>query len=82
VSVCSGFTFQPAHCIVSLMNFTATVMASSVLREIVKVNLSLMRRLKLSQFVCILLKLCSFSWCCLLGAGAVKCHEARPMIGR
>jgi hypothetical protein len=39
VSVCSGVAFQPAHCTVSLKNFTAASISSSVLRETFKVNL-------------------------------------------
>jgi hypothetical protein len=50
--VCSGVAFQPAHCIVSLKNLTAASISSSVSREIL--NLSLMRRLKSSQFVSLL----------------------------
>jgi hypothetical protein len=48
VSVCSGVAFQPAHCIVSLKNLTATSISSSVLRETFKVNLLLMWCLKSS----------------------------------
>jgi hypothetical protein len=62
VSVCSGVAFQPAHCIVLLKNLTAASISSSVLREKFKVNLLLMRCLKSSQFVCLLLKLGCFSW--------------------
>jgi hypothetical protein len=62
VSVCSGFAFQPAHCSVLLKKFTAASISSSVLKETFKVNLWLMRCLKSSQFVCLLLKLgCFFS---------------------
>jgi hypothetical protein len=65
VSVCSGVAFQPAHCIVSLKNLTAASISSSVSRETVYVNLSLMSCLKSSEFVCLLLKLgcISFSAC-------------------
>jgi hypothetical protein len=54
VSVCSGVVFQPAHCIASLKNLTATSVSSSVLRETFKVHLSLMKCQKSSQFVCLL----------------------------
>jgi hypothetical protein len=57
VSVSSAVAFQPAHCTVSLKNLTAASISSSVLRETVKVNFWLMRCLKSSQFVCLLLKL-------------------------
>jgi hypothetical protein len=62
VSVCSGVASQPAHCTVLLKNFTAASISSSVLRETFKVNLWLMRCLKSSQYVCLLLKLGCFSW--------------------
>jgi hypothetical protein len=65
VSVCSGVALQPSHCIVSL-NFTAASISSSVLRETFKVNLWLMRCVKSSQFVCMLLKVGLF-----LGSGHV-----------
>jgi hypothetical protein len=57
VSVRSGVEFQPAPCIVSLKNLTAASISSSVVRETFKVNLSLMRSLKSSQFLCLLPKL-------------------------
>jgi hypothetical protein len=57
VSACSGVAFQPAHCTVSLKNLTAASISSSVLWETFKVHLWLMRCLKSSQFVCLLLKL-------------------------
>jgi hypothetical protein len=61
VSVCAGVAFQPAHCIVSLKNLTAASISSSVLKEMFKVNLSLISCLKSSQFVCLLFKLGCFS---------------------
>jgi hypothetical protein len=39
ISVCSGFSFQPAHCIVSLKNLTVASMFSSVLRGTFRVSL-------------------------------------------
>jgi hypothetical protein len=42
--VFSGVVLQLAHCIVSLKNWTAASMSTSVLRETFKVNLSLTRR--------------------------------------
>jgi hypothetical protein len=71
--VCSGVAFQPAHCIVSLKNLTATSISSSVLRKTFKVNLWLMRCLKSSQFVCILLSLVVF-----LGSALVMLVLSRP----
>jgi hypothetical protein len=62
VSVCFGLACQPAHSIVLLKNLTVTSMSSSVLKETFKDNFSLMRRLKSSQFACLLLKLGCFSW--------------------
>jgi hypothetical protein len=61
VAVCSGVAFQLAHCTVSL-NFTAASISSSVVRKTFRFNLWLMRCLKSSQFVCLLLKLGCFSW--------------------
>jgi hypothetical protein len=51
--VCSGVSFQPAHCIVSLKNLAVSSTSSAVLNEIFKVNLSLLKSLKSSQFVSI-----------------------------
>jgi hypothetical protein len=62
VSVCSRVAFQSAHCIVPLKNLTAASISSSVLRETFQVNLCLMRYLKSSLFVCLLLQLGCFSW--------------------
>jgi hypothetical protein len=62
VSVCSDIAFQSVHCIVWLKNLTAASVSSLALRETFKATLSLMRRLKSSQFVCVVLKLSCFSW--------------------
>jgi hypothetical protein len=62
VHVYSGVVFQHAHCIVSLKNLTAASISFLVLRETFKVHLWLMRCLKSSQFVRLLLKLGCFSW--------------------
>jgi hypothetical protein len=56
------FWFCVPNCTVSLKNLTAVSVSSTVLKESIKVNLSMMRWLKSSQFVCLLLKLCCFSW--------------------
>jgi hypothetical protein len=53
-SVCSGVAFQPVH----LDILTVASMSCAVLQKMFKVNLSLTRRRKSSQFVCLLLKLC------------------------
>jgi hypothetical protein len=50
VSVYSGVAFQPAYCIVSLKNFTAASISSSVLKGTFQVNLWSMRYLKLGCF--------------------------------
>jgi hypothetical protein len=75
VSVCSGVVFQPAQCIVSLKNLTAASVALSVLRETFKVNLWLMRCLKSSQFVCLLLKLGCLSWFSACDVNVIKTRE-------
>jgi hypothetical protein len=74
VSVCSGVAFQPTFCVVSLKNLTA-VSVSSVLSETFDVNLSLMRYLKSSQFVCLLLKLGCFAWFSLCAGSMNKTSE-------
>jgi hypothetical protein len=60
IVLCVVVVFQPAHCSVS-ENLTAASLSSSVLGETFKVNLSLRKCLKSSQFVCLLLKLGCFS---------------------
>jgi hypothetical protein len=75
VSACSGVAFQPAHSTVSLKNLTAASICSSVLRETFKVNLRLMRCLKSSQFVSLLLKLGCFSWFSACAISVVKTGE-------
>jgi hypothetical protein len=50
-----------SHSIISLNNLTAASISYSVLRETFKVNLCLISCLKLSQFACLLFKLCCFS---------------------
>jgi hypothetical protein len=59
--VCSGVAFQPAHCIVSLQNLTVASIFSSVLRGTFRVNFSLTRCRKPSQFVYLLPKHSYFS---------------------
>jgi hypothetical protein len=75
VSVCSDIAFQPAHCIVSLKNLSAASIFSLVLRETFKVNLWLMRCLKSSQFVCLLLKPGYFSWLSACAVSVIKTGE-------
>jgi hypothetical protein len=65
----------PAHCTVSLKNLTVASVSSSVLRETFKVNLWLMKRLKLFQFVCLLLKLGCFSWFNAFDVSVIKNGE-------
>jgi hypothetical protein len=66
--------FQSALCIVSVEKLTAASI-SSVLREILKVSLWLMRCLKSFQFVCLLLKLGCFSWISACDVSVTKTRE-------
>jgi hypothetical protein len=75
LSVCSAVAFQPAHCIESSKILTAASISSLVLKETFKVNLWLMRCLKLSQFVCLLLKLHCFSWFSACAVSVIKTRE-------
>jgi hypothetical protein len=61
--------------IVSLKNLTAASISSSVLRETFKVNHSLMKCLKSSQFVCLLLKLGCFSCFSACAVSVLKTSE-------
>jgi hypothetical protein len=72
VCVYSDFAFQSAHCILLLKNLTAASVSSSVLRETFKVNLWLMRCLKSSRFVCLLLKLGCVSWFSACDVSVIK----------
>jgi hypothetical protein len=58
-----------------LKNLTAASISSSVLKETFKVNLWLMRCLMSSQFVCVLLKLRSYSWFSTCDVSVIKTGE-------
>jgi hypothetical protein len=75
VLLSSGVAFQPAHRIVSLKNLATASKSSSVLRGIFKDSPSLMRCLKSSQFVCLLLQTGSFSWFSASAVGVIKIRE-------
>jgi hypothetical protein len=55
-----GVAFQPVHFIVLLKNLNTASVSGSVLRGVFKVNPSLIRHMKSSQCVCLLLKHGSF----------------------
>jgi hypothetical protein len=74
VSVCSGVAFQP-DLILSMTNFTVTSISYSISRETFEVSFSLMRCLKSSQFVCLLLKLCCSSWFNACAFSVIKTGE-------
>jgi hypothetical protein len=61
VSVCSGVAFQPAHFILRLKDLTAAAKFFGVKRKF-NVYHSLTRRMKPSQFVCLLLTLQCSGW--------------------
>jgi hypothetical protein len=75
VSVCSDVAFQPVHCIVPLQSLTAASISSLVLRETFKANLPLMRCLKSSPSVCLLLKRGCFSWFSACAVSVIKTRE-------
>jgi hypothetical protein len=63
--------------IVLLKNLTAASISSSILRETFKVNLWLMRCLKSTKFVCLLLKLGCFSWFSACDVSVIKTETDR-----
>jgi hypothetical protein len=73
----------PLYCIVLTKNLIAASISSFVLREAFNVNLWLMRCLKSSQFVCLLLKLGFFSWFSACDVSVIKTQSRwKRNIGR